>query len=184
MGSGVASILFLDRDGVINVNYGYVHKQKNFDFIEGIFDLVRLAKSNDFLVFVITNQSGIARGYYSIEDFNVLSAWMMMQFVNHGAAIDKIYFSPYHPKEGKGEFLKDDFSRKPNPGMILDACTDYDIDLAQSILVGDKMTDIEAGQRAGVGRNILLTDRASSGDHECVSRLKDALGYFGSVVSG
>jgi len=64
--------LFLDRVGVINVNYGYVHEQKNFDFIEGIFDLVRLAKSNDFLVFVITNQAGIARGYYSIEDFNVL----------------------------------------------------------------------------------------------------------------
>jgi D-glycero-D-manno-heptose 1,7-bisphosphate phosphatase len=118
------------------------------------------------------------------EDFNVLSAWMMMQFVGQGAAIDKIYFSPYDPTEDKGEFLKDDFSRKPNPGMILDACSDYDVDLAQSILVGDKMTDIEAGQRAGVGRNILLTDRSSSGDYECVSRLKDVLGYFGRVVSG
>ena len=173
--------LFLDRDGVVNIDYGYVYKKENFEFIDGIFNLVRQANNNNFIVFIITNQSGIARGYYSIDEFNTLTSWMMEQFDKQNAAIKKVYFCPYHPTEGKGMFLKDDSSRKPNPGMILQACSEYDLDLAGSILVGDKMSDIEAGERAGVGLNILLSRTVFTGGHECVSRLEDVLSHLSLV---
>jgi len=149
--------LFLDRDGVININHGYVHNVDNFDFIDGIFDLVRTAHANNLKVVVITNQAGIGRGFYSEQQFHQLTSWMCKEFINAGAPIDKLYFSPFHPIEGLGEYKKDDFSRKPNPGMILQAQKELDLDLKYSILIGDKATDIQAGIAAGLGLNVLFT---------------------------
>lgn len=170
--------LFLDRDGVVNIDTGYVYKIEDFIFIDGIFKLIQYARANGFIVFIITNQSGIGRGYYSINDFNVLSSWMMKQFKKQSADVEKIYFSPYHPTEGKGRFRRNDYSRKPNPGMILQACADYKLDLSQSVLVGDKMSDIEAGERAGVGINILLTKGEKEEINRSVSELEEILKYL------
>lgn len=144
--------LFLDRDGVINVEKNYVYKIEDFEFIEGIFELVRSYQEKGFLIIVITNQSGIGRGYYTEEDFHKLNNWMIEQFKQKGIIITEVYYCPYHPTHGKGEYLKDSFDRKPNPGMILKAQEKYDIDLSQSVLIGDKESDIEAGRNAGIKR--------------------------------
>jgi D-glycero-D-manno-heptose 1,7-bisphosphate phosphatase len=155
----VTKALFLDRDGVINVNHGYVCTIDDFDFIDGIFDLVLRAIDLNYLIVVITNQAGIGRGFYSEEDFHSLNDWMCNKFELIGANIDRVYFSPFHPTDGRGKYRKDDFSRKPNPGMILEAELDFDIDLKSSLLIGDKISDIKAGLSAGIGKNILLTPK-------------------------
>ena len=94
--SAQSRALFLDRDGVININHGYVHQTDNFEFIDGIFDLVLTAHANNFKIVVITNQSGIGRGFYSEQQFHLLTSWMCEKFINAGAPIDKVYFSPFH----------------------------------------------------------------------------------------
>jgi D-glycero-D-manno-heptose 1,7-bisphosphate phosphatase len=171
--------LFLDRDGVININHGYVHSVDNFEFIDGIFDLVRTAHANNLKVLVITNQAGIGRGFYSEEQFNQLTVWMCNEFRNEGAPIDSVYFSPFHPNEGLGEYKKDDFSRKPNPGMILQAQRELGLDLGSSILIGDKASDIQAGVAAGLGLNILFTKQQfpeiSSQKYHQITSLLEAL---------
>ena len=149
--------VFLDRDGVINKNHGYVYKKENFDFIDGIFDFVKKANKENYLVVIVTNQAGIARGYYAEEDFHKLTKWMCNRFADEGITIDKVYFSPFHPTEGIGKYLKDDISRKPNPGMILQAQSELNINLNNSILIGDKESDIKAGIAAGIKKNILYT---------------------------
>lgn len=158
--------LFLDRDGVINQNHGYVHKRENFDFIDGIFHLARCAYEKNYKLVVITNQSGIGRGYYSEEQFHQLTEWMCRQFLKAGAPIARVYFSPYHPTAAIGRYHKDDFSRKPYPGMILQAQIDLSLDLKRSVLIGDKASDIQAGVAAGVGTNLLFSS-------SCPTELKD-----------
>ena len=151
--------LFMDRDGVINIDYGYVHKTKDFEFIDGVFEFTLEAIKKKYLIFIITNQAGIGRGFYSINDFNKLTDWMNKKFLDNGVLINKVYFSPYHPIEGKGDYRKDHISRKPRPGMIEQAKKEFDIDLSKSVLIGDKLTDIEAGDNAGIPTKILLTER-------------------------
>lgn len=147
--------LFLDRDGVINVNHGYVHTRENFDFIDGIFDICRLAKQRGYLLIVATNQAGIGRGYYTEQDFHDLTAWMLQQFSSHGAEITKVYFCAEHPEYGVGRYKCDSIFRKPSPGMILAAANEFCIDLDKSVFVGDNISDIDAGKAAGIGVNIL-----------------------------
>lgn len=148
--------LFLDRDGVINVDHGYVHKPEDVEFVDGIFDLVATAKEAGYLVVVVTNQAGIGRGYYSEDDFHALMDWMKARFVERGGQLDAIYFCPYHPEHGIGKYRRESDCRKPAPGMLLQAAHDLDIDLASSIFVGDKPSDMAAGQAAGVGILLLL----------------------------
>ncbi|HEY0817446.1 MAG TPA: HAD family hydrolase [Rhizobacter sp.] len=148
--------LFLDRDGVINLDHAYVHKREDFDFVDGIFDLVRTARERGYLVFVVTNQAGIGRGKYTEADFHVLTEWMCGEFASRGAPIDKVYFCPYHAEHGIGHYKAESEFRKPNPGMILQAAREFDVDLAASVLLGDMETDIQAGTRAGVGRTLLF----------------------------
>jgi D-glycero-D-manno-heptose 1,7-bisphosphate phosphatase len=150
--------LFLDRDGVINENHGYVHSIEDFDFIDGIFDLVRTANRLGYRVVVITNQAGIGRGYYSERQFQTLTAWMCAEFRRAGATINKVYFSPYHPTSGIGKYRKRENTRKPGPGMILKAKHELGLSLMNSILVGDSASDILAGAAAGVRTNILLSN--------------------------
>lgn len=149
--------LFLDRDGVINVERGYVHRREVFKFIPGIFELCRAAQSLGYLLIVTTNQAGIARGYYTEADFNDLTDWMTTQFTEKKVSITRVYHCPYHPIFGVGPYKHDSPDRKPNPGMLLRAHADLDIDLGSSIIIGDKISDIEAGWAAGVGTQILLT---------------------------
>lgn len=148
--------LFLDRDGVINIDREYIYKIEDFIFADGIFDVLSLFQKNGYLLIIITNQSGIARGYYTENDFKILNDWMLGQFESRGIKIARVYYSIYHPELGIGEYKRDDFDRKPNPGMILKAQKDFDIDLSASILVGDKESDVEAGINAGVKKIIHL----------------------------
>jgi D-glycero-D-manno-heptose 1,7-bisphosphate phosphatase len=147
--------LFLDRDGVINVDHGYVYKLEDFQFVDGIFELCRQAIASGYLIFVITNQAGIGRGYYSTADFDYLTKWMREEFIAQGILISKVYYSPFHSTHGLGKYKKDDESRKPRPGMIHQAVKEFGIDLSGSVLVGDKYSDIQAGKNAGVRTNIL-----------------------------
>jgi D-glycero-D-manno-heptose 1,7-bisphosphate phosphatase len=176
------SAVFLDCDGVINHNHGYVHKREDFDFIDGIFDLARYAHEQRYKLVVITNHAGIARGYYTEEQFHQLTDWMCQKFLAAGSPIERVYFSPYHPTFGLGRYLKDDFSRKPHPGMILKAQQELSIDVSRSLLIGDKPSDIQAGTAAGVGTNLLLTTERpyKLGDlkYELISSLHEAIPYL------
>lgn len=153
---GMAKALFLDRDGVINTDKPYVHRCEDFEFQDGIFDLCRAAQTLHYILIVVTNQAGIGRGYYSEEEFLGLTAWMNRQFAEQGVRIARVYHCPYHPVHGVGDFKRESEDRKPNPGMILRAHRDFNLSLQGSVLIGNNLSDIEAGKAAGVGTNILL----------------------------
>ncbi len=155
--------LFLDRDGIINVDHDYVHRRQDFEFIDGIFELCRHADGLGFRLFVVTNQAGIGRGYYTEQDFFALTDWMCGVFRENGVTIDKVYFCPFHPEHGLGKYKISSTMRKPGPGMILQAADEFCIDLPGSVLLGDRETDMQAGIAAGVGRNLLY--RPSSIQH-------------------
>jgi D-glycero-D-manno-heptose 1,7-bisphosphate phosphatase len=148
--------VFLDRDGIINKEGGYVHNADQFHFIEGVFDACLEMSEAGYRLIVITNQAGIARGYYTEGDFQDLTEWMLDEFRRHGIDIDGVYYCPHHPVYGVGKYRRDCDCRKPAPGMILRAAKEHALDLRRSILVGDKVTDIEAGRAAGVGCCVLL----------------------------
>ena len=148
--------LFLDRDGVINVEKNYVHRVEDFEFLDGIFDLCRAATERNMPIVVVTNQAGIGRGYYSEAQFQTLTEWMKSQFEEAGAPISAVYFCPDHPKHGVGSYRKESFDRKPNPGMLFRARDDLGLDLSRSILIGDKASDITAAKAAGVGMSLQL----------------------------
>jgi D-glycero-D-manno-heptose 1,7-bisphosphate phosphatase len=173
------SALFLDRDGVINVEKKYVHRVEDFEFLDGIFDLCRAATDRKMAIVVVTNQAGIGRGYYSEVQFEALTKWMMDRFVKEGAPITAVYFSPDHPEYGVGSYRKESFDRKPNPGMLLRARDDLGLDLKRSIMIGDKETDIMAAKAAGVALSLHLCD---NGKHsiadKVVHSLKEALSYL------
>lgn len=156
--------LFLDRDGVINVDHDYVCRREQFEFIDGIFELCRSAAELGYLIIVVTNQAGIGRGYYSEQEFLDLTEWMCGVLWDRGAPIGKVYFCPFHPEHGIGRYKADSVDRKPGPGMILQAAQEFDIDLKTSVLVGDKETDIQAGVAAGIGCNLLYLPREESGE--------------------
>ncbi len=145
--------LFLDRDGVVNVDRGYVHRIADFQFVPGIFDLARTARDLGFSLVVVTNQSGIARGHYGPEAFAELTAWMWDRFAQEGAPLTAVMHCP-HLAGGRPPFDRDSFWRKPNPGMILEAAIRYHLDLRRSILLGDQPTDMAAAGAAGVGLRI------------------------------
>jgi D-glycero-D-manno-heptose 1,7-bisphosphate phosphatase len=155
--------LFLDRDGVINVDHGYVCSPQRTEFIEGIFELVQIANRCNHVVVVITNQAGIARGFYTEADFGRYMEWMAGEFARHGARLDAVYYCPHHPVAGRGEYLASCGCRKPAPGMILAAKEDLALDLANSILVGDKPSDMAAGEAAGIGVCIPVGDASEAG---------------------
>lgn len=151
------SALFLDRDGVINHDLGYVYRREEFNFIEGIFDLVRVAKDAGMACVVVTNQAGIGRGFYSEQDFQELTDWMLERFQEEGAGLDAVYHCPHHPEHGLGHYKTVCACRKPEPGMILEAKRTLNLDLERSLLVGDKFSDIAAARAAGVGKALLLS---------------------------
>ena len=176
--------LFLDRDGVINEDLGYVHEKENFFFIDGIFDIIQAASRADFKIVIVTNQAGLGRGYYTEKQFLDLTDWMIDQFAERKCSIDKVYHSPFHPTEGIGCYRKTDFCRKPNPGMLLKAQDDLNIDMIRSVIIGDKETDMIAGSRAGLGRlfyfNRLGNVPSGSIFQRCdlIKNLLDAKPYF------
>jgi D-glycero-D-manno-heptose 1,7-bisphosphate phosphatase len=181
-----SSALFLDRDGVINVDRGYIHRSNQFEFVPGIFELARFW-TNELRrpIVVITNQSGIGRGYFDEGAYEDLTRWMCDRFEAEHTVIARVYHCPYHPLHGIGEYRRDHPWRKPNPGMILQAVSDLDLDPAQSAILGDKMSDIEAGAAAGIGLRILVASwdvkKGEGGpSHEVVADLGEALALLRS----
>lgn len=156
--------LFLDRDGVVNVDTGYVHRVEEFRFCDGIFDVCREARRRGAAIVVVTNQAGIARGYYDENRYQALTAWMQARFDAEGASIDAVYHCPHHPLHG-GPCT----CRKPAPGMLLRAAREHALRLPESLLVGDKESDVQAGRAAGVRACVrvsaaLLADGDSDAD--------------------
>lgn len=165
--------LFLDRDGVINVEKDYLHKIKDFEFIDGIFRVCKYYQDQGYKIFVVTNQSGIARGYYSEEDFRLITNWMLNEFKVLGIYISHVYYCPHHPDiTGECE------CRKPKPGMLLEASQDFNIDLNSSIIIGDKERDIEAGINAGVKTTYLFDQLKTTNNTKAtkaIYKLEDAI---------
>ena len=151
--------LFLDRDGVINIDKGYVSQIGDFEFISTVFETLRTARRCGFEIFIVTNQSGIARGFYSEETYQRLMAWVVKELQKEKIPIRAVYHCPYHPEGIVPEYVKESELRKPNPGMLFLASEEHGVDLAKSILVGDKETDVLAGIRAGVARTVLISSK-------------------------
>lgn len=181
MGEIMKRALILDRDGVINRDGRYLYKVGDIEFIPGIFDLCRAAREKDYVIIIATNQSGIARGYYTEADFWTLMDWMAKRFEAEDAPIERIYCCPYHPEKGIGDYKRESFDRKPNPGMLLRARDDFGLNLKASILIGDKDSDMEAGRRAGTGRLLLLPGEyvCSRAEDVCtLTTLTDAIAFL------
>ncbi len=172
--------LFLDRDGVINVDRGYVWRIEDVEFVDGIFDLVAAARQRGYLVVVVTNQAGIGRGYYSEADFHRLMAWIAGEFEDRGGRIDGVYFCPFHPEHGIGAYRRESDCRKPAPGMFVAAAKDLAIDLARSVMVGDKPGDAKAALAAGVGTRLSLgvPVEADADLALAIANLRDAIPYL------
>ncbi len=143
--------LFLDRDGVLNEDRGYVHRWEDFTWVEGARETVAAFNRAGWLVIVVTNQSGVGRGYYPEEDVHALHARMQEELTKTGARIDAFYHAPQHPEAPVAAYRHPDPPlRKPNPGMLLQAMADWPIDREASLMIGDKPSDLEAALRAGV----------------------------------
>ncbi len=168
--------LFLDRDGVINLDHGYVYKREEFEFIDGIFELCLKAQANGFMLIIVTNQAGIGRGIYTQRDFDDLMKWVCEQFESKDIVINGIYNCPYHPEKGLGSYKKFSIDRKPGPGMLLNAMRDHRINLSQSLLIGDSFTDMYAGLAAGLKACIYLGENVESASPNvyCVKNLNEA----------
>jgi len=143
------AVAFLDRDGVINADRGYVHDIENFEFLPGVPEALRKLRGAGYLLIVVTNQSGIGRGLYSEAKMHELHSYMQAQLAAHGGALDAIYHCPHDPIQGCE-------CRKPLPGLLLQAMNDFDIDRKSSFIVGDKPSDLAAGAAAGLGAGYLI----------------------------
>jgi len=153
--------VFLDRDGTINVEKNYLYRIEDFEFIPGAQEAIRRLKDAGYLVIVVTNQSGVARGYFTLKDVHQLHEHMQAELAKYGTAIDAFYVCPHHPSEGGGEYKFDCACRKPAPGMLLQAASDFGIDLHRSFMVGDKVADIEAGQSVGCHTVLVMSGYGS-----------------------
>lgn len=149
--------IFFDRDGVLNEEVGYLWRIEQFKWVDGAREAVKLCNERGLLAVVVTNQSGIARGFYTADDVDNLHAFMQDGLSQIGAHIDKFYYCPHHPAGIVAEFSVACDCRKPKPGLILRACRELDIEPAQSILFGDSERDIQAAEAAGLRAGIFFT---------------------------
>lgn len=147
--TGFRRAVFLDRDGVVNVDRGYIHRIEDFEFLPGVPEAIGLLNVAGYLVIVVTNQSGVARGLYTLDDVRRLHGHMDSELARSGSGVDAYYICPHHPDHGYGGRGVDCLCRKPFPGMLLEAAADFSIDLSRSFMVGDNMRDVEAGLAAG-----------------------------------
>lgn len=144
--------LFLDRDGIINVDHGYVCKSEDFEFTKGIFELLQLFSNQSYLLFIVTNQSGIGRGYYSQEAFDTLTEWMVKTLHEKSITIKEVQYCPHTPEDNC-------HCRKPETGMINEILKKYPIDLEHSWMIGDKQSDIDLARNAHIGSSIAIGDK-------------------------
>ncbi len=149
------SAIFLDRDGTLNVDVGFTHRTGDLVLIENVCAGLRRLQDQGFLLFIVTNQSGIARGLFSEADMHAFNAALRKALAGGGIAITDVYYCPYHPTAGVGRWRRDSPLRKPHPGMLLRAAEEHDLDLSRSFAIGDKKSDVLAGRAAGC-RTILV----------------------------
>lgn len=161
MSSGRA--LFLDRDGVVNEEVGYLHRIEDVRFVDGIFSLCRTAVRLGYRLVVVTNQAGIARGYYSEADFEHLMEWMREALRAKGIELDAVYYCPFHPEHGVGEYRREHEDRKPGTGMLRRAAREFGVSLADSVMVGDRCSDIAAANAAGLRQAFLVHGTEEAG---------------------
>jgi D-glycero-D-manno-heptose 1,7-bisphosphate phosphatase len=153
---------FLDRDGVLNVDHGYVFRPQDFEWLPGAVDALRLLQQAGYALVVVTNQSGVARGFYTLTDVEKLHAHLRAELLAQGVRLAAIYACPHHPDGVVPAYRVQCNCRKPMPGMIEQAAREHGLDLAASCLFGDKLSDVEAGRRAGVGRCWLVGPQAAA----------------------
>lgn len=173
--------LFLDRDGIINIDHGYIYKSSQFEFVDGIFDVCNHAQNLGMQIIVITNQSGIGRGMYQEEDFLKLTEWMNKEFLKRKIVITDVFFCPHHPTKASNHYKVQCDCRKPAPGMILQAAKKHNIDLQQSIFIGDKTSDIQAAEAAGIEDRVLLNGKYAESDAikgYRIDQIRDAIQYI------
>ena len=173
---GAHRAVFLDRDGVINLDTGYPWRISDIIFKDGIFDFCRAAIAQGFRLIVVTNQAGIGRGFYTESDFRRLTRWMSARFEQEAAPLTAVYYCPYHPCGALDRYRRESYDRKPNPGMLLKAARAHAIALGQSMIVGDRESDMEAGYRAGLPRRYLLNEAPSNNANTFATRTVGSLG--------
>ena len=142
--------IFFDRDGVLNQDRGYIYKIKDWQWIDGAIEAIKRCNERDYFVFIVTNQSGIGRGFYTEQDVCKIHQFMQDELQQHGAKIDDFRYCPHHSEAVIDEYRIACKWRKPAPGMLLDLIANWPIDLSRSVLVGDKETDLEAARQAGI----------------------------------
>lgn len=142
--------VFFDRDGVLNFDRGYTYKKQDLEWISGAQSAIKSLNERGYFVFVVTNQAGVARGYYSCSEVEAFHEHMNSELAISGARIDAFSYCPYHPEGVVDQYRKHSDFRKPNPGMIVDLIANWPVDVGRSFLVGDQETDIKAAEAAGV----------------------------------
>lgn len=159
-GKGARRLLLLDRDGVINHDHGYVHLESQTEWMEGIFDFVACARSEGWQALVVTNQAGIARGFYTEAQFLAYTAWVHEEFRRRGVPLLATFYCPHHPEYGVPPWKRSCICRKPAPGMIVAALRDFGCVPAGAMLLGDKDSDLEAARAAGLSKLVKVTGNA------------------------
>lgn len=156
--------IFLDRDGTLNVDVGFTHRTSDLLLAENVCAGLRRLQGQGFLLFIVTNQSGIARGLFSEADMRAFNAALCGVLADGGIEIAGIYYCPYHPTAGIGPWRRDSPLRKPRPGMLLRAAEEHGLDLPASFAIGDKKSDILAGRAAGCRTILVRTGQAGGGE--------------------
>lgn len=155
---GKKPAVFFDRDGVLNIDHGYTYRSQDFQWMTGAVQTIKFFNDHNYQVFVITNQSGIARGYYTEQDVQQLHQFMNDELKKHDAHIDAFYYCPHHPAGVVTEYKKACACRKPQPGMIQQACAEWNVDIVHSVMIGDKHSDVEAANAAGIAGHLFVED--------------------------